>query len=79
MDRIRSMDDAFRQQLDVKEQQHSSEMQRVRLEAQQNVDVANKRVSAHQLRTLQLTANLHVAILIVTGARGGAGDAGIAE
>ena len=42
------MDDAFRQQLDVKEQQHSSEMQRVRLEAPQDVDVANKRVSAHQ-------------------------------
>ena len=45
VDRIRSMDDAFRQQLDVKEQQHTAELRRAQHQAQHDVDAANKRVS----------------------------------
>ena len=43
--RLRSVDDAFRQQLDVKEENHRREIAEITRKNQHEVDTANKHVS----------------------------------
>ena len=44
VDKIKDMDDAFRQQLDVKERKHIDVLRRLETEKQEEVNAANKKV-----------------------------------
>ena len=45
VEKLRTVDDAFRQQLDLKEENHRREMEEMTRRKQQEVDAANKHVS----------------------------------
>ena len=54
VDKIKSLDDAFRQQLDVKEQNHSRALSKLQQRADEQVNAANKRVSYTQSHTAKI-------------------------
>ena len=56
VDKLRSMDDAFRKQMDSKEANHAAELERLKQQKQEEIDLANQKVSnvqsfTHNMRT----------------------------
>lgn len=59
------MDDAFRQQLDVKEQNHARALRTLQQQAHDDVAAANKRVSAGLGHTTMPAESLHPGSLVL--------------